>query len=174
MAEGGENLDHAIKLDPFISLSEEFTPLVVAIARRAFLFRRLRQRKDTMTGLLTAASIVLANLLKARELDPALYISVSLNSATYTRSRYTNHALSYRSIRRVIEYLSRDGGVAEIEFYRGFLDRREGGSGRWSRIRATEVFSALLKEFQDVIPLLITNNTSSLPVSLLEPNSMST
>jgi len=171
MAEGGENLDYAIKLDPFISLPEEFAPLVEAIALRTFLFcYKSRAREDIRRGLRAASSIVLANLLKAREINPALFVKLSLSSNTYTKSRYTNYALSYRFLKNVINYLSRDGGDAEIEFRRGFLDRREGGQGRWSRIRPAESFSALLKGFQDRIPsLLITNNTSSLPVSLIEP-----
>lgn len=166
MVEGGGNLDYAIKLDPFLPLPEEFAPLVKAIALRAHRFHRgVRLREDTRRGLQAAASIILANLLKAREIDPALYISLSLNSATYTKSRYTNHSLSYRSIRRVIEFLSRDGGDSEIEFYRGVRFER---FKRLSRIRATKYFSVLIKQFKDKIPYLITNNSLSLPVSLLE------
>ena len=95
MAEDRGNLKYAIKLDPFLPLPVEFAPLVEAIAQSAFIFHKLRQRKDTMRGLLAATSIVLANIFKAREIDPALYISLSLSPNTYTKSRYTNHALSY-------------------------------------------------------------------------------
>jgi hypothetical protein len=161
--DGRLNLDYAIKFDPFLELREEFHPLYFHVTAETLNLFKLKERKDTIDGIIGASSVILANLLKAREIDPDLYVSIPLNPNAYTKSRYTNNQLSYRPVKRVLNYLSRVNEDAEIELHSGFFDRRKGGQSRWTRIRANPSFSALLKRFQREIPF-ITSCPASAPM----------
>lgn len=118
---------YSVWLRSDLKLSETFDPLVDQLTDAIHSHFNLRERSDTREASRVALSVVLANLFRAHQRDPNLYVALSLSGNAYRRDQLNPFEVGYRGVDRIVDYLA---GANLIE-------RRRGGSFRSLGVRYT-------------------------------------
>jgi hypothetical protein len=110
--------------------------------------------------------MMLANLVRANQIDPSTFVAISLDAGAYTKNRYIPEGVGgYRLIKRAFDFLKEN--KAYTDYRPGFRDRTT-GIGYLSRIRAlTPLLTRLtMKEGSQSNSSLITHNILLSPLSV--------
>jgi hypothetical protein len=138
-----QDFEHSIPLDLSINLEDSARPFVYALADAMIQHHNVRRNVRTLDQARNSVGTVLANLKRAYDQDPALFVAVSLNSNNYrVTSRYNPQGIGYENLRRTVEYF-RDQTPALTTYHRGVLFE---GFARFSRIRCTPSLVHLMRD----------------------------
>lgn len=137
---GTDELEYSIRFDRNIELEETTASIISSLVDEIIRHYSLRRNMRTIRQLTRTVGTLAANLKRAYDQDPALFVGVSLGPQYYNvASRYNANDLGYDNVRRAIEFF-RDRSPALLAYHESY---RLGHLLRTTRIRSTEAFRQL-------------------------------
>ena len=137
---GTDELEHSIRFDRNIELEEITAPIIRALVDEIIRHCSLRRNIRTIGQLTGTVSTVAANLKRAYDQDPTLFVGVSLGPQHYNvASRYNANDVGYENLRRTIEFF-RDRTPPLLTYHAWYW---RGRSPRTTRVQSTDSFRQL-------------------------------
>ena len=152
---------HDVPLKLELRLSMPFEPAIHAMADAIFHDEGKKPRKDAYRNICDALCVILANLLRAQNRDPNLFVAVPRRNHSYPAGPHNPHRLGARAVQRAVNHL--------LEVHPPYVESMGGnhndneGSGYSTRLRATK---RLIEELERCIA-----DVSDIP-SLADPQSV--
>lgn len=144
--EDGDDPRRSVPLSFDLHCAEPLRFLIQCLRERAIASDKRRPRPSSISKIDDSFDLIVANVLNAYLRSPKCFAGLSLDSRSFTVDRYLRRRIGYDNFIKAFDYLVQLEPPL-LSFHPGFNDRRPGGKGRTSRIKASAFLRTVLRRY---------------------------